>query len=393
MKKRNIQAVKIGNVVNVSLNGKLHKKNCGSPEEANELFKLVLEAKENPTDKNVNKVRGYLNEKLRVAFLAGLENDIETGNVFLAGFNTPIPDQLVKVIEEYHENEYPMDALLNFWKLLMLNPDQKVRESLFGFIGKHDFSVTDMGYMIVYKAVSDGEKENTPLSKFIASEYLRVKKDWKCSPNKYTVYVADGNYAITKNTTAKKWAKKGKKTVEILGKLGYLYDKQIKKKTLDIVAPVFTDKHTKKMFIELGTPIKMSRTECDADPSRDCSYGLHVGATKYVETFANGGDTILVCLVNPAHVVAVPDYDNSKMRVSEYFPFAIAKYEDCKIDIIEEAYFEHDYIEYEADAIEEMVKKVQANEKPIETGVEVEDETRPMSELRKILESRLVDLV
>jgi hypothetical protein len=80
---KNIQAIKVGNVVNVSIDGKLHKKNCGSPDEANELFRLVLTAKENPTDENIKAIRAYLNEKTRIAIMAGLENDPETGDVVI----------------------------------------------------------------------------------------------------------------------------------------------------------------------------------------------------------------------------------------------------------------------------------------------------------------------
>lgn len=384
-----IQAVKIGNVVNVFLRGKLYKKNCGSPEEANELFQLVLDAKANPTDENLKNVRAYLNERLRVAFLTGLENDPETGEVFLAGFNTPLPEQLVEVIGEYHENGYPLDAVTNFWKLLMLNPDEKVRQSLFGFIGKHDFSLTDRGYMVVYKAVANKEEKNSPLAEFVGIEYLHVKKDWKCSPRKYVVYEKDGEFFITKKVTADNW---NYNDIKVHGNLAELYDSITSEEATETPAPAWTDKHTRKMHIELGSPVVMDRTECDSDPARDCSYGLHVGATSYVESFASGGNTVLVCLINPAHVVAVPNYDNSKMRVSEYFPFAIAKYESGKIDIVEEKYFEDDYVEYEVETLETMVEEVQANQKPIPKAKNAEEETRPMSELKKILEARLVDI-
>jgi hypothetical protein len=139
--------------------------------------------------------------------------------------------------------------------------------------------------------------------------------------------------------------------------------------------------------------VKMERKECDSDPAQDCSYGLHCGATKYVERFANSGESvILVCLVNPAHVVAVPQYDHSKMRVAEYFPYAFATYTDGKIDIIEEAFFEADYQEYELEELEEQIAKVKANQLPIETALKAETESRPMSELMKMLENRLVDI-
>jgi hypothetical protein len=397
---KNIQGVKIGNVVNISINGKLHKKNCGSPKEADELFKLVLKAKENPSDANIKAVRVFLNEKTRIAYLAGLESDVDTGEIFLAGFNTPIPNTLVDVIKEYHENGYPMDAIINFWKLLMINPDKRVRTSLFDFITTHDFVLTDKGYMVVYKSVyrKEGEvKRDRTFEEFVSNQYLHVKKDWKCSPNKYVAYKNNhtNELGITKIETAETWATDASKgQLEVMGKLGELYDaifKSTEESATDLV-PVYTDMHTKTMTIELGKPVKMDRKDCDSDPAKDCSYGLHVGATGYVERFANSGCVILACMVNPANVVAVPDYDHSKMRVTEYFPFALATYTDRKIDIIEQAYFEEDYCEYELFEIEEQITKVKSEEVPIEKAKNAEPEDRPMSELLKMLESRVHDI-
>ena len=310
---KNINAVKIGNVVNISIDGKLHKKNCGSPKESDELFRLVLKARENPTDENLKAVRLYLNEKTRIAMEAGLEADPETGEVYLAGFNTPIPLTLVEVIKEYNENQYPLDAILNFWKLLMINPDVRVRESLFDFITTHDFVLTEKGYMVVYKAVYRKNEVDNSFAEFVSNRFLHVKKTWKESPKNYLVYRnEDDALAITNVKTAEKWNEK-EKGVEVLGNLDALFNSifNTDNKVGEVSTALYTDMHTRSMTIELGVPVKMERKECDSDPAQDCSYGLHCGATAYVERFANKGESvILVCLVNPAHVVAVPNYDH-----------------------------------------------------------------------------------
>jgi len=391
---KKVEGIKVGNVVNVSLNGKLHKKNCGSPVEADELFRLVLKAKDDPSDENIKAIKSYLNENVRVAMLAGLENDPETGEVFLAGFNTPIPSKLVEVIKEYFDNSYPMEAIINFWKLLMINPDVRVRKSLFDFISTHDFVLTDKGYMVVYKAVYNHseEKNSTELGEFVSNQYLHVKKDWSCSPNKYSVYKdgENGKLAITKTKTIADW-NLDELNVEILGRLGDLYDSIFDGSNEENV-PVYTDMHTRTMRIVLGAPVVMPRKNCDSDPAKDCSYGLHVGATKYVERFAGGSSIVLACYVNPANVVAVPDYDHSKMRVAEYFPFAVATYVNSKIDIVEQKYFESDYQSHEEAEVIKLIAKVKKSEKPIERAINAEEEQRPMFELRKILETRLLDL-
>jgi hypothetical protein len=395
---KNIQAIKVGNVVNVSINGKLHKKNCGNSEEADELFRKIILAKQDPTDANIKSIYCLLNEKIRAAMVAGLEHDADSGEIYLAGFNTPIPKILVNVILEYHKNSYPLDAIINFWKLLMINPDIRVRESLFNFIQVHDFVLTDNGYMIVYKAVVHMvESMTNTLSEFVGNQYQHVKKDWGCSPNKYVVYedlnVDNSNekYYITKVKTASTWNEK-KRNIQILGKLGDLFN-SICNNDKDIENPVvYTDKYSHSFRIVLGETVRQKRKICDSDPLKDCSIGLHVGATKYVETFADKDDIILVCYINPANVIAVPSYYHSKMRVSEYFPFALATYKNGKIDTINQSYFESDYQNIEQTELEKMVEKVKMNELPIEKAKNCEEEERPLSELKKILETRLIDI-
>ena len=281
----------------------------------------------------------------------------------------------------------------------MLNPDTRVRTVLFDFIKTHDFVLTDKGYMVVYKAVHDVNKDgvDTSFAEYISNRYLHVKKTWKESPKNYVVYKDnDDDFQITNVKTAAKW-NETKKDIEFLGNLAELFDAIFNtevKESDDVNVPVFTDMHTSTMRIELGKPVQLDRKECDADFRIDCSNGLHVGATKYVESFARGTNTVLVCYVNPANVVAVPNYDHSKMRVSEYFPFAIASYSDRKIDVIEQMFFESDYCEYEAEELEKQVELIQADELPIEKAINaVNDEERPMSELQKIIELRMIDIV
>jgi hypothetical protein len=392
---KHIEAVKQGNVVNLSIDGKLQKKNCGNLEEANTLFKAVLTYKNTCDEKDYLVIRSLLNEKIRIAFLAGLETDPLNGEVYLAGFNTPVPESLVKIAKEYHDNGFPIDAIVNFWKLLMINPDKRVRENLFDFITIHDFVLTPTGYMLVYKAVERVDGKANPLAEFVSNRYFQVKKSWKESPKNYVVYqnLVDKSYAITSTDTIAKWDEK-EKAIEVLGNLNEMYNSLFTEEGVVKAPAVFQSLYSgaPKMIINLGVPVKQARKECDANPKQDCSNGLHVGATAYVERMYSNADAILVCLVNPANVVAVPDYDHSKMRVCEYFPFAIATYKDGKIDIVEKAYYEDDYKTYEIEELEEQIAKVKAEELPIETAMHADKEARPMSELMKMLESRLVDI-
>ena len=91
-------------------------------------------------------------------------------------------------------------------------------------------------------------------------------------------------------------------------------------------------------------------------------------------------------------MIAVPVADNSKMRTSQYYPFAIASYVDGNIDIIDQQYYEENYIEYEISELEDMLANVRAEEFPIETAINAVKEERPMSELLKIIATRLIDI-
>src|SRR5690606_10549909 len=86
---------------------------------------------------------------------------------------------------------------------------------------------------------------------------------------------------------------------------------------------VYTDNHTREMTIKIGHPVSISREQCDENPNRNCTKGLHVGTQSFVSAGSNFGDTIVACLVNPQHVVSVPYSDAHKMRVCEYYPFAV----------------------------------------------------------------------
>lgn len=195
-------------------------------------------------------------------------------------------------------------------------------------------------------------------------------------------------FQITKEETYNGWNENKLSKYSLLGNLNTMYNAT----EYHIENTIYTDMHTKSMNIEIGKPVYMDRKDCDSNPEIDCSYGLHVGATSYVEKFANHNSKILICLVNPANVVAVPNYDHSKMRVSEYYPIGVANYTNKKIEIIEQPYFENDYTTYEEKELKEMLNKVKQNQKPFETAIHAEEENRSMSELIKILESRLVDI-
>lgn len=68
-----------------------------------------------------------------------------------------------------------------------------------------------------------------------------------------------------------------------------------------------------------GTTLSMPREAVDPDPAMHCSAGFHVGTLDYARNFS-GYSIILICRVDPADVVSVPDdCDCQKMRVCSYY--------------------------------------------------------------------------
>lgn len=70
-----------------------------------------------------------------------------------------------------------------------------------------------------------------------------------------------------------------------------------------------------------GATLSMPREAVDPDSKGNCRPGFHVGTLSYARNFRSSGHSIiLICRVDPADVVSVPDdCDCQKMRVCSYY--------------------------------------------------------------------------
>ena len=97
--------------------------------------------------------------------------------------------------------------------------------------------------------------------------------------------------------------------------------------------PIYTDNYTKTFTIKIGDMVTMDRNKCDNRQDVTCSRGLHLGARTWLKANYCGTQG-LVCLCNPAEVVAVPHQDHyGKLRTCAYLPIAKAQF-DSKGDVI-----------------------------------------------------------
>lgn len=78
----------------------------------------------------------------------------------------------------------------------------------------------------------------------------------------------------------------------------------------------FVDVHTRKVKQRVGDIVCMAESLVDPSRRLECSSGLHIARKEYLRHF--GGDTMVLAVVRPEDVVAVPDYDANKMRAMAY---------------------------------------------------------------------------
>ena len=70
---------------------------------------------------------------------------------------------------------------------------------------------------------------------------------------------------------------------------------------------------------KVGNVVEVPRNTVDDNWRLDCSSGLHVGSIEYVRNFcANDQNRVVIVKVNPADVVAVPEYECTKLRTCKY---------------------------------------------------------------------------
>lgn len=235
-------------------------------------------------------------------------------------------DFALKVLEaEEKGDKEEIEKFRNFWTLVSLNPDSRVRDNIFWFIRKWNMKISDSGLIIAYRNadIASEAEYTTEEVKRIINDYYTAKYIDKVDPS--TIYSeVSGKNGKERRTLAE------------------IYNRVINE---GVGSPIYTDRHSHSTTIILGKPVSMPRKECDCDSTVSCSRGLHCGALGWLKAnyFGNVG---LQVLVNPANVTAIPVIDDyGKMRCCEYFPVALVDFDENG-DIIEKPYSLHNDIEY-----------------------------------------------
>ncbi len=236
----------------------------------------------------------------------------------LAGTDKAIPALLMERMLEFMEKNYPMEALINFWKNLMMNPSDRSIQAVYEFIEHHGITITNTGYMVLYKGVKKLEVPGVRGIKSGTQGYYRDKEGKARRPN--------GSFA-------------NRQEIEdfLSGKITSVDSSMVK----------YVDVHSGTFDNSPGLVVSMPRDKVDDNGDHGCSFGLHVGAYSYASSF---GPVCLKVLVNPADVVSVPtDCNFQKIRVCKYFVAEVIN------EQITESYSDSDYAHLQtADLINQL---------------------------------------
>lgn len=217
-----------------------------------------------------------------------------------------------------------IQAYLNFWTLLSLNPDSRVRNNIFWFLNRWGMVISKSGLIVGYRNVDikrEGDEFDSTLIKYVTREWAYVRYKLKKSPSNYLVGVDyTGDYVRINKTDA------SDSSTVIVGNLAEIYDKIVASQNEEVT--VFTDHYSHSFEIRIGQVVQMERKSCDAIQENDCSRGLHVGGKDWLQK-NYFGDVGLRVLVNPADIVAVPTQsDYGKLRTCAYYPINVIEYDN-----------------------------------------------------------------
>lgn len=103
----------------------------------------------------------------------------------------------------------------------------------------------------------------------------------------------------------------------------------------------FKDIHSGSFDNHVGVVNEMERRLVDDRRDETCSHGFHVCSFDYLPNFSHADGHVVVCKVDPADVVAIPnDYNDTKMRVSRYEVIAVVDdYYNKRNNVLSDNYF------------------------------------------------------
>jgi hypothetical protein len=394
-----IKAMRVGNTIVCTIGSKMYQKVCNSNEDILSLYEKALNTNESDYDEvksliacfEVSKTKDEerleaqekesLNQKSLIDWMDSIRNlgdehfEVIGIKLYMKGINITVPEFLALEFAKRRDNQEDLSAMMNFWRLCALNPDPRCREDLYKFLINNDLTLTPSGYFVAYRNVNVKNEGLRERNEFVAEQWLKIKTQ-KRGPKNFVVvwnyedeefelmhedkwsnvndetYEADKGYEDEDGFWVEEWEEED--LYEYQGNLQELYVEFVNLEASQ--QTVYTDGYTGRMEIILGQPVKIDRKQCDANPDRTCSRGLHAANSSWL-TSGYFGSVGLAVLINPMHVIAVPYTDGGKLRCCEYLPIATIEYNDeGKVIPIDTNTFELEYAEYTQEELEDLIE-------------------------------------
>lgn len=283
--------------------------------------------------------------------------EVRDGSVYVKGISRSLPPLLVEeflVVISKHNPLVALDyddnftALYNFWMWCCLNPRAEVADKLFNFLKKNSFKITKQGFFTALRNVVTIHG-GTELVQFVSESYNKVKAVWKKSPDKYTVFLEDGQYKIVHEDDLydDEWTECGYCYGEDCededsvcptcdGEGGY--DDAVRKENGELIGGLtdlyldlpnreenrFTDAHTGTFDIRVGQVVHMDPDKCRWNTDDCGAEGLHFTSDEI--HYVRCGDQSVLVLINPMKVVGIGE---SKGRCWEYLPIMTVPREEA----------------------------------------------------------------
>jgi hypothetical protein len=273
--------------------------------------------------------------------LEGLADfEIDGNSVKLAGTGRTMPQLLVEkfieLVDLYDADPFndvtddqEYQALKRFFMWCCLNPRAEVANDLYDFLNKNSFRITKQGFFVALRNVVTLHG-GVELVQFVSNAYNKVKAVWKKSPDKYTVFLENGEYKLVHiddlYETIGEYDEDGDfyeddVTIDHGEKIGNLTELY-----LDLPnrhENRFTDAHTRTFDIRVGQVVNMPPQECNWSTA-DCAHaGLHFTADEI--NYVGCGDQSVLILINPMKVVGIGE---AKGRCYEYLPIMTVSREE-----------------------------------------------------------------
>jgi len=212
-----IKATKIGNTIVCFIKEKMYQKTFESDEQIISVYELMMNTNEKnkkevskliklmspiKTEGEIKLEEEFAEKQLEaeknaqlITWMETLSNstvnnsdfEVKNSELFMKNIPIPIPEFLGRKFADPNLSDEERFSLTNFWRLLVLNPNAKCREDLYGFLAKNKMTITPSGCFIAYRNVNLHQEGNKAQNEFVAKEWATIISFNK-NPQDYNLY-------------------------------------------------------------------------------------------------------------------------------------------------------------------------------------------------------------